>query len=1317
MLLAIVAAGLLASSPALAVKEYVSVGSFASEKGAKNGEFSGPTGVAVNDSLGGPTAGDVYVLDKGNDRVEWFNASGSELKGQLNGSETKAKAFLSPGGIALDDSTEPLDPSKGDLYVADVGHQVIDKFGPEGKLLQEIGPPSLLEVHGLAVDSSGDLWVAEVPIKTVAEAVVDEFSPAGTLLKAVTLKGRGFTGESAFGLGIDSVDNLYLDTPFFGAIVGKFSAQTGEELAEYEHPEGAQSLAVDRSTNALLIDYEQEGASKLALFGPFGEPRQTPVQTFPASGLSQSHGVAVSGITETVYASQVAAADVEVFRRLIFPSVTTEGPSDIGEIGATLRGAVDPEGEPVTGCEIEYGPSAAEPGSYPNKASCVPAPPLAGNAPIQVSASATGLESRHTYHYRVTAINKNGSRSGGDHSFYTVAQPSIGGETVLTVGAHEATLAAQINAGGLSTNYSVEFGESTSYGFDTPSPPASLGAPQTPGEVRVSLANLEANHEYHFRFAATNAFAPAGVFGTDLSFRTPAASVASGGATCPNSTFAGFSTSLPDCRAYELVSSETGEVNVPRNLISQVESGFTTADVSTGLPFQAAMDGSSVTFPASSPTVGGNGHAGLEAGVQFVASRDASHGRWGVTTISPPASEIERAELRNPGYQGFSPALSVGVFDSVSIAFAASTSPPGPKGCEDVLYARSASVSGGNEYHPLFTETQIPKDCGDVERTQLPRSLLFAGGNTGAGQIPEYSDRLLQTPAPLTAGSTASAPGEGNNLYDSTVTGVYSVNVLPNGEQAPSSVFGAQALSPHISFPDFWNVISADGSRVFWTDLDTSVSLENPGGRTRLFVREDPASSSASTVQIDASQAPEGSGPKEAEERQLRSGGGRYWRASHDGSKVLFTDESPLTEGSTAEAGAPNLYQYDFGAPPGRRLTDLTAQPAANVQGVVGASEDGSYVYFVASGALASEPNGNNEKPTQRTCQEAEGEEFEGRLPVGFGCNLYLWRAGQPLRFIATLAAKDDNFRREEESNSIQLGDWVPDLGSRMAQATPDGHSLVFESTQRLTGYDNSSLGRLAAIIKDSRGASDGEVFIYNSDALPTKRLVCASCAPNGAAPVPLRAGTSYLPVSIRPTSMHRWISADGSRVFFDTFQPLVEQDTNGTQDVYEWEREGTVGCPTATSVWGGCVFLLSGGNTSDLSFLIETDATGENVFFVHRGQLAGVGEPNDRAELFDARVNGGFPRVSLACTGTGCQGVPPTGPTFATPASVTFSGAGNYPTPLPPTPSKPTKCTKGKARAHGKCIRRKVKKKSHLTRRGGHSTRKTPKPNRRRKP
>jgi hypothetical protein len=71
---------------------------------------------------------------------------------------------------------------------------------------------------------------------------------------------------------------------------------------------------------------------------------------------------------------------------------------------------------------------------------------------------------------------------------------------------------------------------------------------------------------------------------------------------------------------------------------------------------------------------------------------------------------------------------------------------------------------------------------------------------------------------------------------------------------------------------------------------------------------------------------------------------------------------------------------------------------------------------------------------------------------------------------------------------------------------------------------------------------------------------------------------------------------------------------------------------------------------------------------------------------LYDARVGGGFPETTTACTGTGCQGVPPGSPVFATPSSVTFNGAGNF--AQPPPPAKAAGCKRGFVKKHGKCVK-----------------------------
>jgi len=90
------------------------------------GSFTNPNGIAIDESTG-----DVYVADLGTNTVYKFDASGNPItsfgdttpnpNGQLAGKSTPAKSFSfpslygSPAAIAVDNSTNPADPSAGDL--------------------------------------------------------------------------------------------------------------------------------------------------------------------------------------------------------------------------------------------------------------------------------------------------------------------------------------------------------------------------------------------------------------------------------------------------------------------------------------------------------------------------------------------------------------------------------------------------------------------------------------------------------------------------------------------------------------------------------------------------------------------------------------------------------------------------------------------------------------------------------------------------------------------------------------------------------------------------------------------------------------------------------------------------------------------------------------------------------------------------------------------------------------------------------------------------------------------------------------------------
>jgi hypothetical protein len=236
-----------------------------------------------------------------------------------------------------------------------------------------------------------------------------------------------------------------------------------------------------------------------------------------------------------------------------------------------------------------------------------------------------------------------------------------------------------------------------------------------------------------------------------------------------------------------------------------------------------------------------------------------------------------------------------------------------------------------------------------------------------------------------------------------------------------------------------------------------------------------------------------------------------------------------------------------------------------------------------------------------------------------------------------------------------------------------------------------------------------GSEQIYRYDAL-ANTLGCVSCPPQGVTPTgdasmsSLQASETYekQTIDLRQMVYARGISSDGDRVFFDTPDPLVPQDTNtnspeveieqGTfakqgRDVYEWEN--------------GVVYLISGGKSARNSLYLDSSENGDDVFFATTESLV-PGDTDGGFDVYDARVphpKDNPPTAAVPCEGSVCEGPPRVPSPLAAPASATFSGLGN-PTPEAQVVSGPTKtikksvkCAKGKRLSHGKCVR---KAKSH---------------------
>ena len=181
------------------------------------------------------------------------------------------------------------------------------------------------------------------------------------------------------------------------------------------------------------------------------------------------------------------------------PYVETRAATSIKGSTATLNGVVNANGL-STSVTFEYSPT---PGHGTTTISADQSP-ATGNISGYVSADITGLKAGITYYFRVVAANSLGKTTGIDIPFkYSGEVPFAETNAATNSSPRTAQLNGIVNARGLSTVVTFEYGTTTSYGT-TIAAAQSRVTRLTSARVSANVTNLKAVTDYHYRIVATN---------------------------------------------------------------------------------------------------------------------------------------------------------------------------------------------------------------------------------------------------------------------------------------------------------------------------------------------------------------------------------------------------------------------------------------------------------------------------------------------------------------------------------------------------------------------------------------------------------------------------------------------------------------------------------------------------------------------------------------------------------------------------------------------------------------------------------------------
>jgi DNA-binding beta-propeller fold protein YncE len=488
------------------------------------GGFAEPYGVAVDQA-----DGDVYVADVGHQLVDRFDASGVF--------QSDMECAVCSGRY---ERSVAVDEASGGLYVADSGPDTVFQFKPSGEYEARWTPEYGYGYVYVAVDNSlsltdpdaGDAYVAAssahvVDLRSASGGKLDftasESYISGSELEGTPGAGGAFTPFSnPQGVAVDSSNgDLYVDDE---SQVDVFSP-TGEfihALTGVVFSNLPLGIAVDGAGGEVYV--ADPGAAVLDVFNASTGVLLYELSGTPSLRFGAPQGVGVDEASGNVYVSDVGAKVVDVFGRVQALAVPhTAAPTNITATSVSLNGDLNPNGGAVS-YFFRYGKGTSCLGSQTATGSA------AGTNDIAEQATLEGLEPDTEYAFCLYSVVGQTTRAGSVVTFKTKAMaPTVSGEVASGITQTDATLRAEINPNDQATTYQFQLGRSAAYGVAVPASAASVGAGFGDQAVSNDIGGgLLADTIYHFRVVAENASGET-TYGPDRTFVTQPANPTTGG--------------------------------------------------------------------------------------------------------------------------------------------------------------------------------------------------------------------------------------------------------------------------------------------------------------------------------------------------------------------------------------------------------------------------------------------------------------------------------------------------------------------------------------------------------------------------------------------------------------------------------------------------------------------------------------------------------------------------------------------------------------------------------------------------------------------